>query len=253
MKQILVSDHVRSHPLFAGLTELEKDTLLVQSRLRRCTHGQMLFAQGEPVTHFYIVVRGNIQLFRTNRDGREKTMEVLKSGGTMCECEIMDSCRAHRVNAVAVEDSVLLEFPLTWLKQSARQYEAFTLNLLSLISQHSYLAEVEAEHLASMSSTQLVACFMQRICILYDLNPKGFELPYAKTLIASRLGMSLETFSRTLVTLRDHGITVEGTRVEITDLHRVQQYVCGFCSVAEDCAAHQAIGKEIVFTHEKKA
>src|SRR5471030_2400757 len=95
-----------------------------------------------------------------------------------------------------------------------------------------------------MSAAQLVACFMQRLCVLYDFNPAGFDLPYSKTLIASRLGMELETFSRTVAKLKEHGITVEGTHVEIHDLGRVEQYVCGFCSIAEDCPTHQAMEKK---------
>ena len=107
------------------------------------------------------------------------------------------------------------------------------------------MAEVEAEHQATMSAAQLVACFLQRLCVLYDYDPKGFDLPYSKTLIASRLGMELETFSRTVAKLKDHGIAVKGTHVSITDLKRIEEYVCGFCSVSEDCTAHQAMEKKM--------
>lgn len=105
--------------------------------------------------------------------------------------------------------------------------------------------EVEAEHQATMSAAQLVACFMQRLCVLHNFNPKSFELPYSKTLIASLLGMELETFSRTLGKLKEHGITVNGNKVAITDLARVEQYVCGFCSISGDCATHQALEKKL--------
>lgn len=76
------------------------------------------------------------------------------------------------------------------------------------MAERAHIAEVEAEHQATMSAAQLVACFMQRLCVLYNFDPKGFDLPYSKTLIASRLGMELETFSRTLAKLKEHGIAV---------------------------------------------
>ena len=95
-----------------------------------------------------------------------------------------------------------------------------------------------------MSATQLVACFLQRLCVLYDFNPREFELPYSKTLIASRLGMELETFSRTLNKLKENGISVEGTRVMIHDLRRIEQFVCATCSVAEDCTTHKNMEKK---------
>lgn len=231
-------------PLFSGLTEQDKDLLIKGGRIRRCARGQMLFAHGAPVTHFYVIVSGTIQLFRASPDGNEKTVNVLKAGQTMCESEIMDSCRSHRVNAVPVEDSVVLEFPVGWLKDTAQKYNAFALNLLSLIAQQAHTAEVEAEHQATMSAAQLVACFLQRLCVLYDFNPQGFNLPYSKTLIASRLGMELETFSRTVAKLKEHGITVDGGYVKINDLSRIEQYVCNFCSIADDCPTHQAMEKK---------
>lgn len=232
-------------PLFSGLAESEKDALTNEGHIRHCTRGTMLFAHGMPVTHFYIIISGTIQLFRTNADGNQKTIDVLKSGQTMCESEILDACRSHRVNAMPVEDSVVIEFPVAWLKNAAKKHGAFAINLLSLIANQAHMAEVEAEHQASMNAAQLVACFLQRLCVLYDYDPKGFELPYSKTLIASRLGMELETFSRTVAKLKDHGIIVKGTHVSITDLERIEEYVCGFCSVSEDCATHQAMEKKM--------
>ena len=236
-------DNVKDLSLFSGMTEQDKQALLSGGKVRNCPRGQMLFAHGEPVTHFFVVVSGTFQLFRANADGHEKTIAIAKSGQTMCEGEIMDSCHAHRVNAVPVEDSVVIAFPAAWLKEAAKKYNVFALNLLSLLAQQAHLAEVEAEHQATMSAAQLVACFLQRVCVIYDFDPKGFDLPYSKSLIASRLGMELETFSRTLAKLKDHGITVEGSRVTITDMARIESYVCGMCSISGECQTHQVMEK----------
>ena len=249
MSAILESIRIKRLPLFAGLDEHDRDMLLSGSRSRQIPRGKMLFAHGDAVTHFYIIASGTIQLSRTTPDGHEKTIDILKSGQTICESEIMDSCRGHRVNAVAVEDTTLLEFPVAWLKEAARKYRVFALNLLSLIAQHAHQAEVEAEHQATMSAAQLVACFLQRLCVLYDFDPAGFDLPYSKTLIASRLGMELETFSRTVARLKEHGITVQGTQVTIRDLGKIEEYVCGACSIADACPTHQAMEKKTAAEH----
>lgn len=225
------------------MTEQDKQALLAGGKIRNCPRGKMLFAHGEPVTNFFVVVSGTFQLFRTNAEGHEKTVAIIKSGETMCEGEIMDSCHGHRVNAVPVGDSVVMAFPAAWLKEAAKKYNIFALNLLSLLAQQAHMAEVEAEHQATMSAAQLVACFIQRLCVIYDFDPKGFELPYSKSLIASRLGMELETFSRTLAKLKDHGINVEGTHVAIHDLKRIEHYVCGACSISGECQTHQIMEK----------
>jgi CRP-like cAMP-binding protein len=241
MMQTLSPDIVKTLPLFAGLTEQDKDMLLKAGNTRHFSRGEHLFLHGDSIAHFYIVCRGVIQLFRENPDGHEKTTDMRIAGQTICKTEILGAALVHQVNAMATDDVVVIEFPMTWLMDNAKKNSVFALNLLSAISRYALEAEIEAEHLATMSATQLVACFLQRICILHDFNPSGFELPYSKTLIASRLGMELETFSRTLSKLKEQGITVKGTHVIIHDLGAIERYVCAHCSVAQDCQTHKVL------------
>lgn len=243
MPSRILPDSIHRWPLLCGLTDEDKDCLLAGGRIRQASRGETLFRYGDPVAHLCLIVSGAVQLFRYTPDGNSRTIEILKAGQTICEEEIMGSCRGHRANALVVDHAILMEFPAAWIKETAKKHSAFALNLLSLISDQAHMAKVEAEHQASMSATQLVACFLQRLCVLHDFDPTGFDLPYSKTLIASRLGMEVETFSRTVTKLREQGITVEGKRVSIRDLRRIEQYVCAFCSIADDCPTHQAVKK----------
>ena len=108
MLPIVAPTNTREMTLFAGLTEQDKNNLLQGGRVRNVPRGTMLFAHGDAVTHFYLVVRGTIQLFRASPDGHEKTTAIIKSGQTLCEDEIMDACHGHRANAIAVEDASVL-------------------------------------------------------------------------------------------------------------------------------------------------
>lgn len=240
-----ISSTIQNLPIFNGLAADEKNALLQIGQPRKVPRGEMLFAQGDTVKHFYIVTSGAMQLFRSNADGGTKTIALVRSAQTVNEDEIMDSCHGYRVNCVALEDATVLEFPAKWLKDAAGKYPNFALNLLSMIASRAHAAELEAEHLATMSAPQLVACFMQRLCVLHDFDPKNFKLPYSKTIIASRLGMEIETFSRTLAKLKSHGIVVEGNNVSITNLDAISDYVCDACSVSGACATHQALEKKL--------
>ena len=245
MASVIFPDEVKNSALFAGLTEQDKNALLSGGKIRKIPKGQMIYVHTYPVTSFYIISDGTIKLFRESTDGHEKTTDVLTVGHTMCEKEFFDPSCVHRVNAEAITDAVLMEFPVSWLRENAKKHPIFALNLLSAISRDVHIAEIEAEHLATMSAAQLVACFLQRMCILYNFNPEEFELPYSKGLIASRLGMEIETFSRTLLKLRDNGVTVVGTKVKFNDLEAIEQYVCGKCSAVEECPTHKAMQKKI--------
>lgn len=253
MTSSVLPDSVRNMPLFSGLTERERSDLLSSGRSHSYSKGEHLFLQGDPLKNFYIVLKGTVRLYRSNADGHEVTTDVAIAGKTMCKTEIFQASRNHTVSALAVDEVVVLEFPVNWLRDAVKNNNTLALNVISAISRYAFMVEVDAEHQATMSATQLVACFLQRLCILHDFDPQGFDLPYSKSLIASRLGMELETFSRTLPKLKDNGISVEGTRVSIYDLDAIDEFVCSSCSVVEDCPTHQTLDRMMHNKGEKLA
>jgi CRP-like cAMP-binding protein len=240
-KMIISPGMVNKLALFSGIPEEDKKAMLVAGHIRNITRGHTLFLHGESVAYFYIVISGAIQLFRVNQAGNEKTISLVEPGQTICEDEILNTSAVHRLNAKAVENTVLIQFTSAWLRENVRKYNCLAFNLLNLMADHSHEFEVEAEQQATMSSAQLVACFLQKLCVLHKLDPAGYGLPYSKTLIASRLGMELETFSRALTKLRQHGIIIKGSRVSINNPSLLRQYVCNFCSIADECPTYKAI------------
>lgn len=243
--QTAVPAIVRVLPLFAGLSEQEKDGLIQAGKVRRLASGQNLFTFGDPVRDFTVICDGAVQLFRETPDGHEMTAEVLIAGDTIGETEILQSQPTHQFNAIAVKETAVIEFPVSWLKDNAKRHSILALNLLAALARRAQTATVEAEHKSTMSAAQQIACFLERLCILHDFDPHGFDLPYSKTLIASRLGMELETFSRALAKIRSHGITIEGSRVAFKDIRKMEEFVCGNCSIAGSCGEHETLRAQL--------
>ena len=62
------------------------------------------------------------------------------------------------------------------------------------------------------------------------------KLPYDKTLVASKLGMQPETFSRALSKLKKNtGIEVQGSIITIPDFKMLSDYCCSVCSSEYPC------------------
>ena len=81
----------------------------------------------------------------------------------------------------------------------------------------------QIEQLQVQSTGQRVGDFLLRFC------PSGpgnaiFDLPFDKSLIARRLGMKPETFSRALAKLRTIGVDTHGHTVTIEELDRLRGY-----------------------------
>lgn len=235
----------KSFPLFFGLSGEEKAALVQSGRRRHYANGENVFLYGDPIRNFYAVCEGAIQLFRETPDGHEMTVDVFIAGDAIGETEILQLSETHQFNALAIKDSLLMEFPVAWLKDNIKRNGTLALNLLSMLSRRNNIATLEAEHKATMSAAQQIACFLERLCILHDFDPHGFELPYSKTLIASRLGMELETFSRALTKIREHGISVQGTRVAFNDIQKMEDFVCADCSISGNCNEHDVLKERL--------
>jgi len=239
--QIAVPKNITQIPLFADLSEQEKSVFLQEGKIRQYSTDQKLFIYGDQIRQFYIVCEGGFQLFRETPDGHEMTSDVVISGDTIGEAEILNSQPTHQFNAVAVKNSTVMEFPIERVREHVKQNGTLTLNLLTMLSRRIHLANLEAEHKSTMSAAQQVVCFLERLCVLRGYDPRGFDLPYSKTLIASRMGMELETFSRALGKIREHGISVIDTRVSFTDIEEMESYVCSDCSISDNCKEHEVV------------
>ncbi len=233
-------------PLFRGVNHLELESLLHHGKIQYLPRRKHLFRQGDPVDYFYIVCSGSIQLLRETPDGRSHTSDIILKGKTLGKTEIFKSGGSRQQSsAIALEDSIIVWFPAEWLKNAARN-QAVALNLLMSLSHYSRTLEIEAVHKRTMTASQQMACFLLRLGEVHGLDVHHFELPYSKALIASRLGIERETFSRCASSLKQHGIEVQDAKIVVHDSARVQRYICECCSAREDCTAHQKLAAKVL-------
>ncbi|MFZ5835061.1 MAG: Crp/Fnr family transcriptional regulator [Pseudomonadota bacterium] len=238
-------DTLRALPLFSDISKAEGAMLAGNSRIVTCKRGQFLFMHADPITHFFVICRGAMQVFRETPDGHEVTNDILIAGDSLNTEEVVAKQNIHLMNARAIEDSSLLEVPVAWMRAHLKDFDNLAEKLLASLSDRLQGAQIEAEQMSTMSAAQMVACYLKKLCVLYNFDPHGFKLPYTKTLIASRLRIEKETFSRTLQSLRDHGITVSGTDVCIHDMRKADDFACSECSVAEECGTHRVLHEKM--------
>lgn len=228
-------------PLFKGVPPAEMQVLYFEGRPKFVQADQHIFRLGDPADYIYIILGGAIQLSRRTPDGARRTSEILLKGDMPGMLELFHPDRAYLSDCTAVHDSRLFEIPSEKFKKAVQSNGMLALNILEIMAQRSHLLALEAEQKSIKSAPQQVACFLARLCMLHGFDPNGFDLPYSKTLIASRLGMELETFSRALSKVRDHGIQISGSYVSFADMNALENYICQACGVAENCQEKMAL------------
>lgn len=173
--------------------------------------------------------------------GHEITSDILIGGDCLNTNDIFQQNNQHTFNAKALEQTQLLLIPLSWAKINLEKFGQISAHLRQGLVNRLNNAQIEAEHKSTMTAPQITACYLRRLCVLYCFDPAGFELPYHKNLIASRLHIEPETFSRTIKTLKHAGLTVDGTHVRFTDIAKNAKFVCDNCSVSEGCTANKPL------------
>lgn len=81
----------------------------------------------------------------------------------------------------------------------------------------------QIEQLQVQSAPQRVGGFLLKLCPAGAGNA-SFMLPLEKSLVARRLGIQPETFSRALAKLRPIGVEVQGAVVSVSDIDALREF-----------------------------
>ena len=216
---------LRRVPLFAGLDESQLGDLLRDVSVRDHPKGQLLFQQGDTADRFYVVLGGWVKIFRLTPDGDEAVMALFARGESFAEAAMFMGGQ-FPASAEVVEQARLLRVESRPFKNRLHAEPEIAVAMLASVSLRMHYLVGQIEQLQVRSSTQRVADFLLKLCSSED-GPTEIALPYDKSLIASRLGMKPESFSRALARLRDLGVRTERSRVSIADAAALSEYCAG--------------------------
>jgi CRP-like cAMP-binding protein len=214
---------VRSSPLLAGLSDHAFRALMDVASVRRVSHGEQIFVQGEPATYFFIVLDGWVKVLRLTPAGMEAVVAVFTRGQSFAEAAAFTEGR-FPATAEAVTDGRLVRFQSGNLRRLIRENPDIGLSMLASTSMHLHMLVQQIEQLKSHTGAQRVAEFLLSLC--GDVQgPSRIDLPYDKTLIAGRLGMQPESLSRAFAKLRSHGVTIEQHVATISSPEQLRNFV----------------------------
>jgi CRP-like cAMP-binding protein len=199
--------------------------LLRGARVTQVERGTTLFVQGDAADRLFAVLDGWVKLVRETSAGQESVIGVFGRGESFAEAAAFQSGR-FPVDAVVVEQARLLVIPAQRFLAHLREQPEIAFNILAAMSRHLRSLVQQIEQLSTRTTVERVAEF------LLTLTEPGavradVPLPLDKALIAGRLGMRPETFSRALARLRGEGIDEVDGVVKVTDLVRLRQLARG--------------------------
>jgi len=219
--------------LFSQLDAAQLDRVVAMAKKRTLQEGETLFDAGDHASHFFLVVSGQIKLTRLAPNGNEKVIEIIGAGNTFAEALMFADSPAYPVTATAIEASELIAFDNKAFMALLRESVDTCFRMMSDMSQRLHRMIKEIDDLTLQSAIGRVAGFL---CSRHAMEGKGvveFDLEVPKGIIASRLSVKPETFSRILGNFTSQGLlSVKGGHVTILDADglRALAQSSGVCS-----------------------
>lgn len=197
-------DQIRKNYLFEQLSDAEMRQAASHGQVMELRSGQTIFSQDEPCHQFYLVQRGMIKLYRISVDGTEKIMDL--AGPKQLFAEAVMFVGKYPVHAAAIEPSTVFAFDCKDFMTQMHNNVELCFRLMSNMSQRLHGMIDEIDRLTLHNGTQRLAQYLLEQVPEGVMQSSCIRLLVPKLVIASRLGIQPETFSRIMARLRSDGM-----------------------------------------------
>ena len=212
-------DFLRNLPLFRELDLSQLEAIGAATAEQRVVTGAALFRRGDACVGMHLIVLGRVKLALPAPAGAEKVIEILGPGQSFGEA-VMFIGKPYNLNAEALADSLLLHIDTYAILDAIEHNPDFARRMLNELSQRQCRLVADIEAYTLKSATERVTGYL--LTALDDParqgQPADVLLAASKSVLASRLNITREHFSRVLHELSQAGlIRVSGRNIHVLD------------------------------------
>lgn len=220
--KVKVEEFLNKLPLFNEIPPDELKQIAESVTERHVAKGEIIFRRGDPCVGFHIVIYGQVKLAFTSPDGNEKVVEIIGPGFSFGEA-LMFMEKPYIVTAQSLADTLLLHVSKEAVFNELERDPKFARKMLAGLSRrlHGLISDVEAYSLSS--GAQRVIGYLLKSEPQQDGDQIMLEV--SKTVLASRLNLTPEHFSRILHDLAAKQLlSVDGRAITILDIEKLRNY-----------------------------
>ncbi len=139
---------------------------------------------------------GEVKFFRLSPDGAEKVIELIRAGQIFAEAMMFMENGFYPVNAQAVSDRRLIQIEMAMFRDMLKHSPETSLKILGHMSQRLHGLVQEIDQVTLQNVKMRVIQYLLREIRLDARLPYRLQWDTPKTVLASRLSVRPETFSR---------------------------------------------------------
>ncbi len=204
-------------PLFSGLSSQQLADVKNVAIDRRYRKGEFIFSEGDAGNGFYVIIAGQVEIFKASLEGKEKILHIFGPGEPFGEVPVFSGAR-FPANARTLAQSHLLFFPRQAFVNLIAANPALALKMMAVLSRRLRQFAVQIEHLTLKEVPGRLAAYLIYSLEEQNTTANHITLNISKGQLASLLGTIPETLSRILARMAKQGlIKVEGKKIQVLD------------------------------------
>lgn len=182
-------------------------------RQRHLAPGEMLFAAGEPVESFFLVVSGSVRLVRHAADGSALVLHIARAGAPVAEASLFAA--SYHCDAIAETATTLEAGGKSALLDRLTRHGAEALLLLRHVAHELQRTRDRAQILARRSARERVLAYLAGCDLAATNGEIVLDRPWKA--VADELALTHEALYRTLAALEREGLLrrAAGRRVQL--------------------------------------
>lgn len=229
-RNLSLMDAIQKADVFNGITEAQYEAVLRSGHRRTIGPHGVLFHQGDPATHCYLVNRSRLKLTKLNEQGKEVIIRYIGAGElTAAAAVIKDG--VYPVTAASVDETEVVAWDRSAMMRLMHRYPDIAINLLGIVIAR--IEEVQQRYLEVCTEQvdQRIARALLRLMRSAGVKrPDGIliDIPLSRQNIADYVGTTPYTVSRTLSAWEKKGWIRSGReRIVIMDPHALVAFAEG--------------------------
>lgn len=219
------AQRMKSHTLFSALSEAEFTTICQNAKTITVGNQERLFSQGDEANHFFYVANGKFKLSRVAPTGNEKVIEIIGSQETIAEALLFMEQKSYPVSAEALTKSSVVAIRAQTYLQLLQNRSDLCFKIMGSLCVRLHQRLQEIERLSLQNATDRLVHYLATHTPPDAQNGHELVLDIPKRVLASRLSMLPETFSRVLHKLaNDNIIDVRSRKIIINNVKKLNEY-----------------------------
>ena len=202
---------LRRLPLFSEMMPQTFDALMRVAYSQEFPPRLELFRQGRMADFLHVVVEGLVEL-HAEWQGQHTIMGVVRPVSAFilaaCVCDV-----PYLMSARTVMPSRIVLIPAGDLRMAMRRDPDLAMAAMTEMADSYRVMVRHAKTLKLRNARQRLAAWV----LNQAAGGRGFVMPVEKQHLASYLGITPESLSRTFRVLQDHGVMTDGAHVILTD------------------------------------